>query len=106
MQPTTGQSVQQYTKRQGRSAAIVLALIMGGLAVYGFAMAQVVIPLSNGRMILSGTAAYWAAAGQAWLALGIGSVPLWQPRAARWTVFGALSFALGMLLVWVGTLLQ
>jgi hypothetical protein len=79
---------------------------MAGLAVYGFTAGQVVLPTSDGRIILHGSAAYWAAVGESLLALGIGSVPFWKPWPARWTIFGALSFVVGALLIWVGTLLQ
>jgi hypothetical protein len=105
MQPIQVQSAYQ-SERQGHAAALVCALIMGGLAVYGFAAGQAVVPTSNGRLILSGTAAYWAAAGQVLLALGLCSVPCWKAGLSRGTVFGALNLILGALLVWVGTLLN
>jgi hypothetical protein len=85
---------------------VFCALIMLGLALYGFVTAQVIIPLSSGRMILTGIPAYCASAGELLLGIGIASMPQWTARCDKWTIGGVLAMAGGAIVVWIGTLMQ
>lgn len=100
------QAVESSFRRHGRTAAWICALIMWGLAAYGFTFAEVILPLSEGRMILNGAAAYWAAGGEALLGLGIACIPFCKPRPERATITCGVCCAAGVLLLWTGTLLS